>query len=389
MRGGPEPRLVPVVAEPSLIAGFDAGQTHTTCRLAEAGSGRVVAEGEGAGVSHLAAAAGPERFVAALRESLVRARARLADARDPEVAAKLVAAAVGASGIEVGSPVQARGQELASRALGLPDRQVVVTGDERTALRGAFPAGPGIVVISGTGTIAVGRDGQGREHRCAGWGWLLDGAGSAMDIGRDGLALSLRMADGRVAVTELRRELWQAMGVDPADPQAPQRIKTRVVQPDFGPAGFARLAPVMARLAAQGEAGAASILQRNASALVEMAAAVARLLGLEAPPLVAMGGAIENLAPLKESFERALAVALPAARLVPPRGDACAGALALAAELLPQRAGTPAGRHSGGCSAGGAGEEGEKTGLAIGGRLGGEVPEGLVGEERNPEPPLP
>ncbi|MEA5410472.1 N-acetylglucosamine kinase, partial [Synechococcus sp. BA-120 BA3] len=62
-----------------LIAGFDAGQTHTTCRLAlvadgvTPGMGPVVGEGDGPGVCHLAAPEGPERFGAALRESLVRA----------------------------------------------------------------------------------------------------------------------------------------------------------------------------------------------------------------------------------------------------------------------------------------------------------------------------
>jgi hypothetical protein len=30
----------------------------------------------------------------------------------------------------------------------------------------------------------------------------------------------------------------------PADPASPQRLKAMVVTPDFGPAGFARLAPV-------------------------------------------------------------------------------------------------------------------------------------------------
>jgi N-acetylglucosamine kinase-like BadF-type ATPase len=179
-----------------LIAGFDAGQTHTTCRLADCSSGVALAEGQGPGVSHLAAAAGRQRFAAALGQSLQAARQALPAERrlDP-----LAAAAVGASGIETGSAVQQEGLELAAEELALPAQQLVVTGDERTALRGAFPDGPGIVVISGTGTIAVGRDGSGREHRCAGWGWLLDGAGSAMDIGRDGLALSLQMADGRLA----------------------------------------------------------------------------------------------------------------------------------------------------------------------------------------------
>ncbi|MFN5161963.1 MAG: BadF/BadG/BcrA/BcrD ATPase family protein, partial [Cyanobacteriota bacterium] len=164
-----------------LIAGFDAGQTHTTCRLVAAQSGALLAEGQGPGVCHLAAPEGPSRFVAALQLSLNAARSQMAaePADDP-----LLAAAVGASGIEQGTAVQQQGLELAASSLALPMSRLTVTGDERTALRGAFPDQAGIVVISGTGTIAVGRSADGREHRCGGWGWLLDGAGSAMDIGR-------------------------------------------------------------------------------------------------------------------------------------------------------------------------------------------------------------
>ncbi|MCP9848012.1 N-acetylglucosamine kinase, partial [Synechococcus sp. Lug-A] len=58
---------------PALLAGFDAGQTHTTCRLAAVDPGggwRVLAEGQGPGVSHLEAAGGEERFGDALRTSL-------------------------------------------------------------------------------------------------------------------------------------------------------------------------------------------------------------------------------------------------------------------------------------------------------------------------------
>jgi len=43
----------------------------------------------------------------------------------------------GASGIEVGTPVQDQARQLAAAALGLPLQGVLVTGDERTALRGA------------------------------------------------------------------------------------------------------------------------------------------------------------------------------------------------------------------------------------------------------------
>jgi phenylacetic acid degradation operon negative regulatory protein len=112
-----------------------------------------------------------------LRESLVRARAHLVDQQAPQGTWPLAAAAIGASGIEHGSGVQRQGWQLAADTLGLGPERLVVTGDERTALVGAFPQGEGIVVISGTGTIALGRDRAGRHHRCAGWGWLLDGAG--------------------------------------------------------------------------------------------------------------------------------------------------------------------------------------------------------------------
>lgn len=391
---------------PGLIAGFDAGQTHTTCRLAEAGSGRVVAEAQGPGVSHLAAPEGAVRFQAALTNSLAAALrglvappirpaageppptagepappARWAAAENPQqgswrVAAAptaaaeppvapgrlagsepppplpvaacarpernldgpLLAAAIGASGIETGTDVQQQGLELAAAALGLPQRRLWVGGDERTALRGAFPEGPGIVVISGTGTIAVGRDGgaadHAREHRCAGWGWMLDGAGSAFDIGRDGLALSLQMADGRLREGPLRPALWRALQLDPADPLAPQAIKALVVCAGFTPAGLAALAPVVEALASEGDAQAEAILRRHAGALVASVVGVAEALGLVAPPVATLGGAIRQLPCFQALFREALRQALPGASLVDPAGDAVSGALSLARERL-------------------------------------------------------
>lgn len=316
-----------------LLAGFDAGQTHSTCRLATA-AGVVLVEGKGPGVRHLDAPEGEARFQEALRESLVRARAHLVDQQRPEGLWPLVAAAIGASGIEHGSAVQERGLRLAIDTLGLPPDRLIVTGDERTALAGALPEGEGILVISGTGTIALGRDHTGRHHRCAGWGWLLDGAGSAMDIGRDALSLSLRMADGREPEGPLRPALWEALGLGLADPESPRRIKALVVAPGFGPAGFAALAPVVERQAAAGDALALALLQRHGEALVEMVGAIAARLELSAPPVCTLGGAITHLGCFREAFGQALARNLPACRWVVPEGDGCAGALGLAAGLV-------------------------------------------------------
>lgn len=364
-----------------LIAGFDAGQTHTTCRLADGASGRVLAEGEGPGVTHLAAPGGEELFRQALSGSLRDALGRLGvgggagaeipsadDRRDPgwtqapvesrstrrtadrREGQTLLAAAVGASGIERGSVVEGRGLELAAEVLGLGPGRLWLGGDERTALRGAFPEGAGIIVISGTGTIALGRDGDGREHRCAGWGWILDGAGSAFDIGRDGLALSLQMADGRLQDGVLRLQLWRALDLDPADPAAPQAIKALVVGPGFMPAGLAALAPVVERLAAAGDDQAAAILERHAEALVASVAGVATALSLVAPPVAVQGGALTHLRTFRQLFAGCLAQRLPQSSLVTAAGDAASGALALAQERLASAASAELDCHQGTCN---------------------------------------
>jgi glucosamine kinase len=312
------------MADGALLAGFDAGQTHTTCRLSEVSTGATLAEGQGPGVCHLDGPDGPERFRHALRQSLQQALGRRAPSR-------LIAAGIGASGVEVGAPVQAQARQLAAEALGLAPARVVVTGDERTALRGAMGSGlAGIVVISGTGMIAVGRNAAGEEHRCGGWGWLLDGAGSAMDIGRDGLALSLEMADGRRSDSPLRARIWAGLNLDPNDPEAPQAIKARVVAADFGPAGFARLAPLVAAAAAAGDPAAAVVVERSAQALARMVATISQQLALVAPPVWPMGGALDHLEALRQGFVAAMQLNCPGAQLLPPAGDACSGALTLA-----------------------------------------------------------
>ncbi len=332
-------------AAPGVIAGFDAGQTHTTCRLALVSSGQIVGEGQGPGVCHLAAPQGPERFAAALLQSLENA-SRQGHGQPGAGAFTLLAAGIGASGIEAGSPLQAQGRATAAAALGLAPDRVAVTGDERTALRGAMGGGRdigngsgrgGIVVISGTGTIAVGRNGAGQEHRCSGWGWLLDGAGSAMDIGRDGLALSLQMADGRRPDGPLRPKLWQALGLEAPDPASTQALKALVVEPGFGAAGFARLAPLVAELAEAGDPDCQAIVERSAQALAAMAATIANQLQLPAPLVWPMGGALAHLTALGEAFAAALSQACPGAQIAVPQGDACSGALEMARDQLGSR----------------------------------------------------
>tara|TARA_Y100000287_G_scaffold183193_1_gene181904 strand:- start:32 stop:1015 length:984 start_codon:yes stop_codon:yes gene_type:complete len=317
-----------------IFAGFDAGQTQCRCRLSvwENGKLRTVGDGSGPGVSHLDAADGEERFRSAIRFSLDRARLDWTQrcGREPNKSEPIFAAAIGASGIEAGTPLQERGGALLASELQLPEARCLATGDERTALRGAFPDQAGIVLISGTGMIVVGRNANGREHRCGGWGWRLDGAGSAFDIGHEALQLSVKMADGRAPDGTLRQRLWDALSCRSA-----ADLKALVVSPNHGVADHARLAPLVDEAAAQGDAAARAILQRSASALAQAAAATAKALDLHTPSLAARGGALEHLAEFRQLVQQTVFDLLPGSNWPSATGDACDGALACAVDRSP------------------------------------------------------
>jgi N-acetylglucosamine kinase-like BadF-type ATPase len=89
----------------------------------------------------------------------------------------------------------------------------------------------------------------------------------------------------------------------------------------------------VAEAAEAGDREAAAVVQRSALALADLVAGVSQALHLEAPAVCAVGGAVEHLRPLRSGLESALAAQVPGARLEQPQGDACDGALALAAGL--------------------------------------------------------
>jgi N-acetylglucosamine kinase-like BadF-type ATPase len=116
--------------------------------------------------------------------------------------------------------------------------------------------------------------------------------------------------------------------------QHSHQLKALVVDPSFGAAGFARLAPLVSAQAAAGDPQALAVIERAGLELALLVEGVARALGLEQPPLCCLGGEIEHLEPLQRSFQRVLTELLPGSRPQPPLGDACSGALALARGLL-------------------------------------------------------
>ncbi len=77
----------------------------------------------------------------------------------------------------------------------IPDSTIYVAGDHVIAHRAAFGTSPGVLVISGTGSIAFGRNQNGETARAGGWGPNVSDEGSAFWVGREAVAAALRAFD--------------------------------------------------------------------------------------------------------------------------------------------------------------------------------------------------
>ncbi len=303
----------------SLILGVDGGQTSTKCVLMSA-DGRVLGHGHGAGLIHLAAEGGPERMRNALRECIASAFAHAGIEARP-----LEAIGLGLTGIsEQHSPEAERVRALVAETFA--PRVVVVENDAYTALLGAHAGGPGVVAISGTGSIVCGVNARGEIQRAGGWGWLLGDEGSALWIGRCGLMAALRAVDEIGPPTALvdgfRRHFQIRDMLD---------VKPLVYRSDFGARGFAALAAVVSAAASADDAVARAVIASGGAALAELVAVVVRRLGPDAGlPVAPVGGAFEHVHGLGDNFTRELNRLAPGCHVVDAQAPPMHGAALMA-----------------------------------------------------------
>jgi Predicted N-acetylglucosamine kinase len=72
-----------------------------------------------------------------------------------------------------------------------------VITDAEAALEGAFNGKPGCILISGTGSIILGKDQNGVIYRCGGFGKIIGDEGSGYMLGKKGLIAAVKEFDGR------------------------------------------------------------------------------------------------------------------------------------------------------------------------------------------------
>src|SRR4051795_5237556 len=273
----------------TYVIGIDAGGTKTVSLLADEG-GTIVAEARGGGAN--LQAAGELEVEKVLHRVMEEA---LGDGT-------IVPAAIclGIAGVD--RPDDSAVVSAIMRRIGYKAR-VVVVNDALVALEAGAPGQPGIVVISGTGSISYGRNVKGEAARAGGWGYVLGDEGSGYWIGRAALRAVLRQADRRGPLTQLTNLLLEHFEV----PQA-QDLIHEVYHGTLRPAAIAALAQCVQKAFSAGDAVAIGILRGAADQLESSALSVARrleMIGSEFP-FVLSGGIFKAVPWLEEELTRRL-----------------------------------------------------------------------------------
>lgn len=293
-----------------LFLGIDGGQSSTTAAIGDH-QGRVLGIGRGGPCNHVSGPESRQRFTSAIAEAI---RSAASAGGLATTGLEFAAVCAGFSG----GPADK--QDLLRSIVST--EKMLVTTDALVALSGATAHAPGIITISGTGSIAYGRNHLGSVARAGGWGYIFGDEGSAFDIARQALRAVVRHEEGWGPATPLREAMLQATGAADGN-----ELLHQFYTPDYPRQKVASFAPLVDRLAAEGDPVARNILLNAAQQLAAITSAVHGQLFAEAEPCqVACVGGVFRSELVRERF-RMLVELEDGSQLIAPKYGPAIGAL--------------------------------------------------------------
>ncbi|WP_169794060.1 N-acetylglucosamine kinase [Alicyclobacillus acidiphilus] len=139
------------------------------------------------------------------------------------------------SGIDLPHQSARMANELAGQ---IPVQSIEVVNDALAVLSAGTRGEPGVVVIGGTGSIALAEDSFGNVARAGGYGSLIGDEGSGYDIGRRGLMAAVQFMEGRGEKTIL----WDK-AAETYDIQHPSELISIIYEAEYPIAKIASFAP--------------------------------------------------------------------------------------------------------------------------------------------------
>lgn len=267
--------------------GIDGGGTKTRCALGDESHVLATAMTGGSNMIRLGETRAREALHAALRD--VCAAANIS----PDQIRGICVGASGAGRPEVVAAIRAILAELTPAT-------IQVVGDTVTTLEAAFGSGPGIVTISGTGSIVYGRDVAGKTVRAGGWGFAVSDEGSGQWIGRRAVSTILHAHDAGLD-TSLAQAVLNEWNLNSLD----ELVHTANSTP---PPEFPRLFPVVLHVADGGDSMARSLLESAGAELARLTDMVIRRLVPRPPhaPIAISGSVFRQSALVREVFYNTL-----------------------------------------------------------------------------------
>jgi N-acetylglucosamine kinase-like BadF-type ATPase len=289
--------------------GVDGGQSSTTALVGDE-TGRVLGYGRGGPCNHIGAAEGRTKFVNAINGCVGQALEQAGLPRETAFEA-------GCLGFSGGG---ADKEAIVAEILTIEKR--LVTHDAMIALSGAMAGGAGVITIAGTGSIAFGRNDEGRTGRAGGWGYAFGDEGGGFDLTRQALRAALRMEEGWGPPTPLRALLLEATGAKSAND-----LLHRFYTTEYPRSRVASLSRLVDQASQQGDSVATDILHFAGSQLAGFSTACRRqLFDAKAVCRFAYIGGVFQSARLLERYRQALAYD-EFNQVAPPLHGPAAGAL--------------------------------------------------------------
>ena len=203
--------------------------------------------------------------------------------------------------------------------------------DARAALEGALDGKAGVVVIAGTGSIAIGVNLDGRTARAGGFGPTLSDEGSGYYIAQRALKAVVSSFDGRSPSTTLVERICNRLGV-----AGPSDLPGVIYNSDSEPVDIAPLAEVVDEAAREGDEVARQILSAAGHELGRLAASVIDKLGLHSSSfrVACVGSVFRSGEFVLEPLREAVSLIAPHAEIGPPLYPPAIGAVKLAQQLV-------------------------------------------------------
>ena len=271
-----------------FLLAVDGGGTNTQALIADL-EGTVLARGLGpsSNLHNVGFEKGFQAIATAIEGALAQVRGTMPAAANPSGAGRwrsagIVAACLGLAGVDSPADEAQVSHWLKDQALA---PRFAVVNDSELVLAAGTPPGPGVALISGTGSVCLGRNADGKSARVGGWGPLLGDEGSGYHIASLALRRATQAADDRASAPALLKAVLRHWKL--SDPTA---LIGHVHDPATTTGDIASLATVVVDLAGRNDPAAMDVVGEAARELALHIDTIVRLLRLTRPPLALGGG---------------------------------------------------------------------------------------------------